>query len=103
MNPINAMLVTDVPFWERATGAHNRISGLIEGLNQQNFPLQVLVTQMEPGRKNNSLVSQQDYPVQFVDLSQPPSAGLWGKAKWYGSALFNQLGWSSRILHRVRA
>ncbi|MEC9093814.1 MAG: glycosyltransferase [Planctomycetota bacterium] len=92
MNPIKLMLVTDVPYWEKATGAQSRISGLIEGLNQEPFRFQVLVTGMDPLREKGFQVSNWDYPVQWVDLSQPPLQGTWNRIKWYTRAVFNWLG-----------
>lgn len=93
-NPLQATFVTDVPFWNAATGAQLRILQLIQQLDSPEMNCNALITQWNASIGSEQIQSQTDIPLQFIDASQPPQTGIKSKANWYAAAVANRFGFS---------
>lgn len=98
-SPIQVLLVTDVPFWNRTTGAQQRIAQLINGLNDPPIEVEVLMTRLSPADlerlEDRSNPAWSNCPVSVLDLSKPPAAFL-QRFPWYLRAIFNRLGFAPK-------
>ena len=90
------LIATDVPFWNRSTGAEQRIAALVEFLGRKSISVRIFfVAKMEECDRKR--IESQELDVVQGSSDQPPS-GQFKKARWHFQAtLFRGSQWIKQL------
>lgn len=97
-NPLRILMATDVPFWNAATGAEQRIHSLARFFCRPPFHFKTFFVG-QVGPEDHLRITDGNWDVTFFEHAKPPEEFL-ARVKWYVDAARHQIQrWMNRGKH----